>query len=512
MPRRAARPRTPVEALESRRLLAGDFVSAFQFAPVTGFSPKSQPPALAVDPNGNLAIAGTFATTTIDLDPGAGTTNLTTTAVVGDTYVARYSAAGALLWARLITAGSGFSNGFNNAVITTDVATDADGSVYLTGHFSGPVDFDPGPGDHTLTAARQDVFVLKLDNAGAFQWVQPITTARADGTMAGGSLVVDAGRNVFYTAVADMDHFGVYNGNVLVGKLDPTGTPVWSRRTRHLGAEDSSTLTADPKSIPDLVTDSAGDVIVSGTFYQRALFGAGEAGATRLVGGNVAGFVFVWKLDPTGDTLWAISQGDGSDTQGAGIAVDASDNLYTTGNFRFQADFDPSRRGQTVLSDGGTSISAYVTKISPAGALVWARMLGRRVGGYGFSYSDAVAIAPDGSVYTAGRFGEKVDLDPDPATAFVINGTTTDGGAGVNFLTRLDAAGNFVYAHSFGGLPVLPLLTDTKVLSLALSPGTNRLYVSDIFHVTADFDPDPLASHNLTSVSLRDAYVLELTL
>jgi hypothetical protein len=508
MSRRAARRCTPVEGLESRRLLAGDFVSAFQFAPVTGFSPKSQPPALAVDPSGNVAIAGTFATTTVDLDPGAGTTNLVTAATVGDTYVARYSAAGALLWARQLASGTAF----NDAVIATDVATDADGSVYVTGHFSGPVDFDPGAGDHTLTAARQEVFVLKLDNAGAFRWVREITTSRADGTMAGGSLIVDGGRNVFYTAVADMDQFGIYNGNVLVGKLDPGGAPVWSRRTLHIEPQDSATLTAEAHSLPDLVTDSAGNVIVSGTFYQRTAFGAGEVHATRLSGGNVGGSVFVWKLDPSGDTLWAVSQGDGSDTRGHGIAVDAGDNLYTAGSFKLQADFDPARHGQTVLSDFGTSISAYVSKISPAGTLIWARMLGRRVGGYGFSFADAVAVAPDGSVYTAGRFGEKVDLDPDPSTAFVVNGTTTDGGAGVNFLTKLDSAGNFIYARSFGGLPVLPNPSDINVLSLALSPGTGHVYLSDIFHVTADFDPDPLASHNLTSVSLRDAYVLELTL
>jgi hypothetical protein len=297
-----------------------------------------------------------------------------------------------------------------------------------------------------------------------------------------------------------------------VGKLDPGGVPVWSRRSLHIEPQDSATLTAEAHSLPELVLDSGGNVIVSGTFYQRTAFGAGEAHATRLSGGNVGGSVFVWKLDQTGDTLWAVSQGDGSDTRGHGLAIDAGDNLYTTGSFKFQADFDPARHGQTVLSDFGTSVSAYVTKISPTGTLVWARMLGRRVGGYGFSFADAVAVAPDGSVYTAGRFGEKVDLDPDPAASFVINGTTTDGGAGVNFLTKLDSAGHFVYARSFGGLPVLPNPSDTNVLSLALSPGTGHVYLSDIFHVTADFDPDPLAAHDLTSVSLRDAYVLELTL
>jgi hypothetical protein len=87
--------------------------------------------AVAVDGSGDVLVTGQF-TGSVDFGTGR-----LTTAGGNDVFVARYSAAGAPLWARrfggLITdVGSG-------------VAVDGSGNVLVTGYFAGTVDFGPGP-------------------------------------------------------------------------------------------------------------------------------------------------------------------------------------------------------------------------------------------------------------------------------------------------------------------------------------------------------------------------------
>ena len=60
------------------------------------------------------------------------------------------------------------------------VATDAMGSVYVTGLFRNTVDFDPGPGTFNLTSLGQsDVFVAKYSSSGALVWARSLGAATA---------------------------------------------------------------------------------------------------------------------------------------------------------------------------------------------------------------------------------------------------------------------------------------------------------------------------------------------
>ncbi|HXU12772.1 MAG TPA: nucleotide-binding protein, partial [Candidatus Binatia bacterium] len=68
-----------------------------------------------------------------------------------DIFVAKYSAAGANLWARRF--------GGLHTETSLDIASDPGGSPYVTGYFWGDVDFGKG----LLTSAgAADIFLLKL--------------------------------------------------------------------------------------------------------------------------------------------------------------------------------------------------------------------------------------------------------------------------------------------------------------------------------------------------------------
>ncbi|MCP4441367.1 MAG: hypothetical protein GY810_20870 [Aureispira sp.] len=89
-----------------------------------------------------------------------------------------------------------------------DITTDIYGNVYLTGSFSGTVDFDPGKGVLNLTSSYKTLFIQKLDKKGNLIWVK---TVGGTNDSQGNSINVDALGNVYVT--------GSFWGAILGGVL-----------------------------------------------------------------------------------------------------------------------------------------------------------------------------------------------------------------------------------------------------------------------------------------------------
>jgi hypothetical protein len=80
--------------------------------------------------------------------------------------------------------------------------------------------------------------------------------------------------------------------------------------------------------------------------------------------------IFISKLDSNGGFVWAKSMGAGSDDIGHDIAVDSSDNVYTTGHFGGTVDFDPGPGTFNLTSVGGVDI--FVSKLQADVAPIFA--------------------------------------------------------------------------------------------------------------------------------------------
>src|SRR5262245_43119255 len=92
-------------------------------------------------------------------------------------------------WARNFS-GTSWIQGNANTV-------DVSGFVYTTGEFQGTLDFDPGPGAHTITSANgKDVFVSKMDAFGNFVWALNFPAA---GYELATSITADHYGNVYVT-------------------------------------------------------------------------------------------------------------------------------------------------------------------------------------------------------------------------------------------------------------------------------------------------------------------------
>src|SRR4029078_109702 len=126
------------------------------------------------------------------------------------------------------------------------IEVDANGNLYSTGGFYSITDFDPGPGTFNLTAfgyngtstGIQDVFVLKLDAAGNFQWVKQMGGTQMDQAW---GISLDPSGNILTTGhfegTVDFDPgSGTYNlvsvGSLdaFISKLDPNGNFIWAKQ------------------------------------------------------------------------------------------------------------------------------------------------------------------------------------------------------------------------------------------------------------------------------------------
>jgi hypothetical protein len=453
-----------------------------QWAKSMGSTNSDEAMGVTLDPSGNVLTTGYFRGT-VDFDPGAGVVNLTS-AGTEDIFVSKLDASGNFVWAANM---GGTGNDFGYAI-----ATDASGNVFITGNFQGTADFDPGTGTFNLTAAGSglDVFIVKLDAAGNFLWAAKIGGGQND---YGYSITTDASGNVYtsgnFVGSVDFDP-GVGTFNMLapgssswdafISKLDAAGNFVWAKQ---LGGTNN-------EGARSIVTDGLGNVYTAGYFAGTADFDPG-VGTYTLAGGSL-GDIFVSKLDASGNFIFAKAMGGAAYDDCYAITLDGSGNIYTTGIFKYTSDFDPGAGTYTLTSPSNTD-DIFISKLDGNGNFVWARSMGSTSTDLGYS----IATDASGNVYTTGVFRSTVDFDPGAGTF-----SLTAAGSDDIFISKLDAAGNFITAKQIGG-------TGNEVGASLVTDAFGSLHLAGSFNSTVDFDPDA-GVFNLISKGNFDAYVIKL--
>ncbi len=344
-------------------ILKLDAFGNFMWAKSIGGTVQEIGRALAVDQTGNVCITGDF-DGVVDFDPGVGIFNLTSNGGA-DIFILKLDSAGNFLWAKSM-------GGTNGGDLGLAIAIDRVGNVYTTGYFYSTVDFDPGIGTYYLSAHgnQQDIFISKLDSEGNFVWAKSIGNTLGD---QGNSIAVDSIGNVYTTGkfegTVDFDPgAGTYNltcvgiSSVFISKLDSAGNFVWAKG---MGGLSNSSSTGESIGV-----DASGNVCSTGWFEATVDFdpGAGTYDLTAI--GNYD--IFISKLDALGNFIWAGRIGAASGNSGLSLALDASGNIYTTGIFAGTADFDPGVGVYNLTSTGGL----YILKLDTAGTFTWAASMG----------------------------------------------------------------------------------------------------------------------------------------
>jgi hypothetical protein len=242
--------------------------------------------------------------------------------------------------------------------------------------------------------------------------------------------------------------------------------------------------------VVDVLTDPAGNVLVTGTFTGSVDFDP-DSGVTALTSIGLAD-VFLAKYDPAGVLVWADRIGGTSADDVSGLARDAAGNLYLAGTFEGASDFDPGPGVQFLTSEGAGD--GYVAKFASGGDLVWAR----RYGGIAQDALSDVATDPAGNVYASGTFSGLAEALPLAGGVIVSDGALQDG-----FLLALDPSGAVRYAFAVGG-------TGADAASAVTVTADGSVVVAGSFQGLADFGPGTAVAP-LTSEGGTDGFVASYT-
>jgi len=237
-----------------------------------------------------------------------------------------------------------------------------------------------------------------------------------------------------------------------------------------------------------VATDATGNIYTTGFFQETVDFDPSAAIFNLTSVGSVD--VFISKFDSAGNFVWAKQLGGSGVDIGNFITIDASGNTYTTGRFNDTADFDPGTEIFNLTSSGSNDI--FISKLDSAGNFVWAKKLG----GNNSDYGQSIITDTSGNVYTTGLFEGTVDFDPNSGTFDL----TSVGDFDI-FVSKLDSAGNFVWAIQLGGI-----LEDG---SNAITIDDDNIYITGYFQLTVDFDPSA-GTFELTSEGAGEIFVLKL--
>ncbi|MDY0779922.1 SBBP repeat-containing protein [Tenacibaculum sp. IB213877] len=351
----------------------------------------------------------------------------------------------------------------------------------------------------------------------SFEWVKTIGASDFD---AGYSIAIDNFGNIYttgvYTGTVDFDPgSGVYNltstqpyinKDIYILKTDSDGNFLWAKSVGGINEDYSKSIKVD----------NSGNVYVTGQFVGVADFDPGPETFNVYSAGDDA---FVLKLDTNGNFLWAKSFGNNAYS----LAVDDTENVYITGDFYSNTDFNPGAeshmlydngygnvfilkldvsgnfvwarsfggdtydRGMSIAVDnsnnifvtgyaqvtGGTDV--FIIKFNESGNLIWTKSLGNN---NHLNYGHAIDTDTTGNIYVIGQFQYIVDFDPNDD---IYNLTAGEGWNDV-FILKLDTGGNFIWAKSFGGI-------GEEYPSNMILDNYGNIYTTGFFDNTADFDP-----------------------
>ena len=371
------------------------------------------------------------------------------------------------------------------SILSHDIAVDAQGNTYVTGSFLGTANFG---GQSLSSVGLKDIFVASYDQNGVHRWSFNI------GGIAGGPGLDDEGVGLALSGNGSLYVSGYFQGSA---DFDPGSGEVSLTSAGFRDAFIASYTLDGQLNWAHAFGSSADDrgagvvatgehVYVTGLFRdEAAVHSSTDAALSLTSNGQEDGYLLGFTA--AGSPEWAAGYGDASIDVGQDVGVDATGNVYLTGTYSGDVDFDPSGN-EVVLSSVNRSSDVALASYTPEGALRWA--LG--VGSAQADGSFGLAVSETGISYVTGHFVGRVDFDPGPADASRVSLGARDA-----FLARYLEDGTFDWVHQMGS----GFAEGRNVAVDATGAvGFVASYSGDVF-------PDPASTQRLTSVGEQDMLI-----
>jgi hypothetical protein len=250
----------------------------------------------------------------------------------------------------------------DDRIVICNLMFDNDNCIYAAGRFYGTVDLNPGPGVSEHSTSQHKAFICKFTTDGEFLWAK--SWGNNIGYACVNDIAMDPNGNIYttgyFSGTADLDpgpgediHVAFEEG-IFLSKLDSNGDLLFVR------SWDGS----DDDIANSVVCDSTGNSIVTGYFKEEVDFDPGP-GETIVESAGVRD-IFISKFDPEGDLLWVRTWGNYMWDEGYDLCLDESDNIYATGRFHHNIDFDPGT-SEDWHAPEGSNTNAFLIKLLPSG-------------------------------------------------------------------------------------------------------------------------------------------------
>jgi gliding motility-associated-like protein len=429
---------------------------------------------LATDPtSGNEYVGGSWDT---DLSAVFGNT-FTSTAGGTDGFVAKYDAAGNVIWA--------FSIGgtLNDAVLT--VYPDPAGNVYVGGYYAGTANFNPsGTPFHLTSSGGNDGFLAKYTSGGTFLWAVSYGGALADDAPlnifadANGAYIAGAcGQSAtFHSTNATTNTINpLQAGNNMFGaKYSPTGVIQWVVMGESNGADQGYDVVADQNSVYFI-----GDYGSAFSLYDKT----GTLGMTMPSqnAGSVAAFIVSYSQ--SGLFNWATNASSVGTSVCRGIAQDAG-NLYITGGFSNTEKFPFPTPLFTKTAIGYQDL--YIAQLAKGtGVYQWVKSIPSTPGGITLGRADYLDV--HGNLVIGGYFTNGMNFTA--AGGSVINSS----GAANVFVTSYSTSGVYQWVTQGGG-------TGTDQPYGLACDNSGGIYTAGLYDDTPSYGVYALPSDTLNNV------------
>lgn len=439
--------------------------------------------SMVVDGEGNTYITGYF-TDTSYFGSGENETEVISNGTF-DVFVSKTSPEGELIWVK--TFGSDIED------YGTGINFDADGNVYVTGVYQNTVDFNPEGEPVELTSnGGLDIFMLKLDVDGNFQWVKSMGS---EGYEESSAVDVDADGNVYvggyFYSVIDFDPSdteflmqpaAVGDGFIL--KLNNEGDFQWAKQ-----------ITGGFALLLSMEVLDNGQIYAAGNFQDSCDFDPNPASEHIVTSGDGSMEIFVLRLDEMGNFInVATTQGDNALSTTVDVFVDDEGSAYVTGYFGGTIDFAPEiEHGGEHTYTTNEFLNGYVLKTKQNGEFGWVKHIAA-IDEDGTSIGYGVAVNSSKETFLTGYFSNAVSFGD-------ITLTQQSSEAMDAFIAKWDESGNIVSASAIGGANFV------EEHGVRLDNSGN-IYVVGAFENTVDVNPNPNENNELESRGFRDTYIL----
>ncbi len=353
------------------------------WARYAGGNNLDQGTSVATDLEGNVYVAGSFASDNITFGTFTLANGTSPGMMYNNFFIAKYDPLGNAIWAKSF----GGSTEFEAGSITCDVY----GNVYAAGVFFttamivGAITLD--------NKGASDVAIIKMTSSGNVVWAKSFGGSADDNESA---VKTDKWGNIYFTggfasSVIAFDSallINVDSGYVdgYLVKCDSSGNVKWAKSFSGYGNDEADNLT----------TDISGNVYVAGHFVSDSFV----VGSVVLRDTNGLSDIFLAKLDSAGEVRFAKKCGGVEIDAPTSILINKENDIFISGY-----SYSPYIIFDTVVvvnpSGGGDYDAIFIAKYDSAGDVIW----GKSFGGTVSTRSYGSAIDDSDGIYLAGAFG-----------------------------------------------------------------------------------------------------------